>query len=100
MNVAIAGVLRLLLKRAAATGRWSAGRARLLDALHRLPLVVSVTLFHLIDSRLAIQTIPNNVVSHDELIELLLQVVVLQGEQIRVVLERVQLLLVAVARFQ
>lgn len=52
-------------------------------------------MLHLVDSRFPIETVPDNVISHHELIQLLLQVVVLQGEQVCMVLQRVQLLLIA-----
>ena len=56
-----------------------------------------VTVLHLIDTSLAVQAVPDNVIGHDELVQLLLQVIVLQRQQVCMVLQRVQLLLVAVA---
>ena len=56
-----------------------------------------VTVLHLIDASLAVQAVPDNVIGHDELVQLLLQVIVLQRQQVCMVLQRVQLLLVAVA---
>ena len=52
--------------------------------------------FHVSNSSLSVKTIPDDVVSHDKLIKLLLQIIVLKREKVGVILQSVQLLLVAV----
>lgn len=50
----------------------------------------------MVDTGLAIKAASDDFVGHDELVELLLQVIVLEGKQVCVVLQGVQFLLVAV----
>ena len=53
-------------------------------------------MLHLVDARLPIEPVANDVVGHHELVQLLLQVIILQRQQVCMILQRVQLLLIAV----
>ncbi len=53
-------------------------------------------IFHTIDASFAIETRPDNVICHYKFIELLLKIIVLESQKIGMVLEGVELLLVAV----
>lgn len=53
-----------------------------------------------LDSTFPIKTVLNHIVSQDEFIEFLLQVVVLKGQDVCMVLKSVQFLLVAMACFE
>ena len=64
-------------KRLAGAGIISVRRLRTLNLRDRLHLVVSVSLFHLLDATLAVETTPNDLIRLHKLIQLLLKVVIL-----------------------
>ena len=66
----------------------------------RFTLILAILIFQMVHSTLTVEATSDNLVCHNKLIKFLLQIVVLESEKIGMILQSMQLLLVAMASFK